>query len=112
MVLDRGGVGLVCWGSSSHGSGRDMMEDEEDGPVVILALAAAQWEAGRLDARIKKGALKIIEKGIDFRWQDSDRQEERRVVLKELAAKLATVDPHPAPRRRATPFGEGGRQDA
>jgi hypothetical protein len=75
----------------------DMLGDEEDGPVVILALAAAGWEAGRLDARIKKRALKIIEQGIDFRWQDSERQEERRVVLTQLAAKLHRRPPAPRP---------------
>jgi hypothetical protein len=74
-----------------------MMEDEEDGPVVILALAAAQWEAGRLDARIKKRALKIIEQGVDFGWQDSEHQEQRRVVLTELAAKLHRRPPAPKP---------------
>jgi hypothetical protein len=31
--------------------------------VVILALAAAQWEAGRLNLQIKNRALKIIEDG-------------------------------------------------
>jgi hypothetical protein len=76
---------------------RDMMEDVEDGPVVILALAAAQWEAGRLDSRIKKQALKIIEQGVDFRWQDSEHREQRRVVLEELAAKLKRRPPAPKP---------------
>jgi hypothetical protein len=76
---------------------QDMMEDEEDGPVVTLALAAAQWEAGRLDSRIKKRALKIIEQGVDFRWQDSEHSEQRRAVLKELAAKLNGPTPAPKP---------------
>jgi hypothetical protein len=75
----------------------DMLADEEDGPVVILALAAAQWEAGRLDPRIKKRALKIIEQGVDFRWRDNDEfQEKRRQVLQALGAKLQS--PPPAPR--------------
>lgn len=36
--------------------------------MVILALAAAHWEAGRLDLQIKKRALKIIEDG-GSRWR-------------------------------------------
>ena len=75
----------------------EMIEDEEEGPVVILALAAAQWSAGRLDSRIKKRALKIIEQGIDFRWEDSDRREQRRVVLQELAAQLHRPSPPTKP---------------
>src|SRR4051812_31713266 len=67
----------------------EMLEDEEDGPVVILALAAAQWEVGRLDPRIKKRALKIIDRGVDFRWADnSEHRDHRRTVLEELAAEL------------------------
>jgi hypothetical protein len=31
----------------------DFLEDEEDAPVVLLALAATQWEVGRLDKRVK-----------------------------------------------------------
>jgi benzoyl-CoA reductase/2-hydroxyglutaryl-CoA dehydratase subunit BcrC/BadD/HgdB len=75
----------------------DMMEDEEDGPVIILALAAAQWEAGRLDERIKKQALNIIEQGVDLRWQDSEQSEKRREVLGELAAKLNRRPPKAKP---------------
>jgi hypothetical protein len=75
----------------------DMLEDAEDGPVVILALAAAEWEAGRLDPRIKKRALKIIELGVDFRWRDSAQREQRRAVLEELAAKLKRRPPPPKP---------------
>src|SRR5262245_12673474 len=37
--------------------------DPEDGPVLLLALAEAQWDAGRVDAKVRARALKLIEKG-------------------------------------------------
>ena len=48
-----------------------MIEDEEGGPVVILALAAAQWAARAIGFPDQEAVLKIIEQGIDFRWEDS-----------------------------------------
>jgi hypothetical protein len=71
------------------------LDDAEDGPVVILALAAAQWEAGRLDNRILKRAMKILETGVDFRWADSEHADERLAVLRELKKKLETPPPAP-----------------
>jgi hypothetical protein len=74
----------------------DMLEDVEDGPVVILALAAAQWEAGRLEPQIKERALKIIEQGVDFRWQCEDEcRDQRREVLLALGEKLKGPPPPP-----------------
>ena len=35
--------------------------DEDEGPIAWLALAAAQWNVGRLDERTKKQALKFID---------------------------------------------------
>ena len=75
----------------------DFLEDEEDAPVVTLALAAVQWEAGRLDKRIKARALKVIANGVDFRWQDSEFAEQRRAVLAELGARLNTPPPPAVP---------------
>jgi hypothetical protein len=76
----------------------DFLEDEEDGPVVILALAAAQWQAGRLDPRIKKQALQLLSQGVDFRWLDSEYREQRQEVLEKLAAKLKRRPPPQADR--------------
>lgn len=74
---------------------QEELEDEEDGPVIILALAATEWEAGRLDARIKRRALKLIEAGVDFRWQDTDSKDDRFQVLQALKAKLQSAPPAP-----------------
>lgn len=75
----------------------DFLDDEEDGPVTIMALASTQWDAGRLDKRIKARALKLIAAGVDFRWQDTEYLDQRRAVLAELGAKLNTPPPPPVP---------------
>ena len=75
----------------------DCLEDEEDEPVVILALAATQWDSGSLDNRIKTRALKVIAGGVDFRWRDSKFREERRAVLAELELKLNSPPPPAVP---------------
>lgn len=73
----------------------DWLRASDDGPVVILGLAAAQWNAGRVDRRIKSRALKIIRAGVDERWLDGKSHEARRAVLAALAARLNS----PAPAR-------------
>lgn len=75
----------------------EMLEDEEDGPIVYLALSSVQWDVGRLDKRIKDRALKVIAGGIDFRWDESEMAEQRRIVLAELGAKLNTPPPPAVP---------------
>jgi hypothetical protein len=75
----------------------DFLADEDDAPVVVLALAAVQWEVGRLDKRIKARALKVIAGGVDFCWQDSEFAEQRRAVLTELKARLAAPPPPAVP---------------
>lgn len=93
----------------------DFMEDEEDAPVVTLALAATQWEAGRLDKRIKRRALKVIAGGVDFRWQESAFAVQRRAVLAELGVRLNTPPPSAVPLDKLTDAvpgatsGGGGR---
>ena len=41
---------------------KETLADEDDGPVFWLALAATQWQCGRLEARVKTRALKTIAK--------------------------------------------------
>jgi hypothetical protein len=81
-------------------------EDENTEKVFWIALAAAQFETGRLLAEVRDRALAIIDGGGDVaRWrEDGDdvaaRQRER--VLERLAAKLRGPQPK-AKRLRRTP---------
>jgi hypothetical protein len=66
-----------------------LLLDEDDGPVVVFALAAAQWEIGDLDPRVKRKALELIDAGVDLRWREQPEYYlKRKDVLKALAAKL------------------------
>jgi hypothetical protein len=59
-----------------------------------------QWDAGRLDERVKARALQVIAGGIDFRWADSEFREQRRAVLEALGVRLNSPPPP------AVPMGE------
>jgi len=79
-------------------------KDEDTENLFWMALAAAQFETGRLRPEVRDRALAIIEAGGDVaRWrEDGDevlaRQRER--VLERLAAKLRGSQPKPKRLRR------------
>ena len=84
---------------------KESIADYDDGPVFWLALAATQWEYGRLNPRAKSQALKIIDqgKGLD-RWADAGLAKKRRAVLTQLKNKLLAPPPKKrTPRLRALP---------
>jgi hypothetical protein len=73
---------------------KESIADSDDGPVFWLALAATQWEYGRLHPRAKSQALKIIDqgKGLD-RWADAGLAKKRQAVLAQLKKKLLSPQP-------------------
>lgn len=78
---------------------RESIRDVDEGPVFWLALAATQWEYGRLHERAKTQALKAIDKQLDQdRWASSRHAKKRKAVLAQLRKKLMS-----ASRRRRTP---------
>ncbi len=84
---------------------KESLADSDDGPVFWLALAATQWEYGRLHPRAKVEALKVIDqgKGID-RWDDAGLAKKRQAVLAQLKKKLLAPPPKKrTPRIRAVP---------
>lgn len=90
------------------------LEDDDDGPIVILALASLQWERGKLQERLKKQALGILDAGRGLeRWEDQGERAltERRAIYEQLRRLLASPSPTPSPRpRRPRPrpnFREG-----
>ena len=69
----------------------DVVDDEDDGPVLYLALAALQLEQGQLEESIKNKALAVIEEGKGLeRWEEVGVEEvnERKKVLEEFKRKL------------------------
>jgi hypothetical protein len=81
--------------------GTEIPRDSDDYPVSVLALAATQWQYGRLQEEVKSRALEVIDNGTDLvRWEGSDIGR-RRAVLAALRRKLLSpLPPARLPRRR------------
>jgi hypothetical protein len=75
----------------------EVLEDVDDGPLFWLALAAAQWDCGRLEERVKTKALEIIDNGSSLGlWAESAHPrslKQRRAVLEKLRFKLQSSQP-------------------
>ena len=70
---------------------RDLLGDPNDGPVIIVCLAALQLESGELFASIRDAAIGLIESREAqraWRCDDADLGRNRRAVLDRLAAAL------------------------
>src|SRR5687768_13281248 len=69
--------------------------DEEDAPVAWMALAHVQWSLGRLEDRVKKQALKVIDQG-DWKrlWAALPKDlQKREVVVARLRKQLCSQQP-------------------
>jgi hypothetical protein len=72
--------------------------DDDEKSVFWIALASAQWKLGRLEARTKKEALRLIATGQDLkRWDDSKNRKKRAAVLEKVREQL--LSPQPPPKR-------------
>jgi hypothetical protein len=71
------------------------LADPEEAPVFWLALAAAQWECGRLEDRVRDEAVAVLNNGTDLAlWEyDPKLLSQRRRVLERLRARLASPQP-------------------
>jgi hypothetical protein len=76
---------------------RECIDDEDDGPVFWLALAATQWDCGRLEKRVKGRALKIIDDGSSLAgWSEGDDPrmlKKRQAALAKLRDQLQSPQP-------------------
>jgi hypothetical protein len=77
----------------------DALEDEDDGPVVWLALAFTESKLGRLSALARDRALDVIDSGTNLaRWQEAgDRAVQRRAAALD---KVRTQLTGPQPARK------------
>lgn len=80
------------------------IDDPDDGSVFWLALAATQWNCGRLEDRVRVKALEIIAGGENLnRWQDQPQLlKKRKEVLAKLKEQLES--PQPPEKRIAKRF--------
>lgn len=71
------------------------LSDPDTAPVFWLTLADVQWNLGRLQEKVKKEAITVIENGSDLaRWLPDKKLEiKRKRVLERLSQKLNTALP-------------------
>jgi len=87
---------LAKWKPSSE-------KDPDMDAVFWLALAVTQWKCGRLEERVNKEAIRVIEDGSALRlWRGSPDERKRAAVLE--AAKKQLESPQPIPRKIAKVF--------
>jgi hypothetical protein len=83
----------------------EVLDDPDDAIVFWLALAATQHELGRLTARVRNKAIRIIDTGADIaRWSDNTRSQiaQRKKHLARLRRQLTGAQPKPKRPRRQT----------
>ena len=70
---------------------RDALASPNDGPVVLLALAALQWREGQLQAVIRDAAVDLIDSGealAAYKTADAATRKGRRDLLEAFAEQL------------------------
>lgn len=74
---------------------KDSLSDPDIFPVFWLVLADVQWNLGRLQEKVKKEAIKIIENGSDLtRWSTNQKSIlQRKAILARLWRKLEIPQP-------------------
>jgi hypothetical protein len=88
---------------------QETVSDEDDGPNFWLALAATQWQCGRLEGRVKAKALRIIDRGSSLaRWREGDpgSLKRRQAALDRLREQL--LSPQPAEKKFRKPTRPAG----
>ncbi|HQR43613.1 MAG TPA: hypothetical protein PLX97_13045, partial [Gemmatales bacterium] len=76
---------------------REEVKDYDDGPSCWLALAATQWDLGRVEERVKQRAIKLIDNGTALkRWAQRDMSgttPRRKAALGKLRDRLLSTPP-------------------
>jgi hypothetical protein len=71
---------------------RDVLNDEDERPLFWLALAATQWDCGRLEPRVRAKALETIRNGSSLgRWSEGGDEgllRRHKAVLEKLRRQL------------------------
>lgn len=74
------------------------LKDQDEGPVIYLALAATQWQFGYLDHDIVNKTIQIIdrEEGLDrYKEEGLSILEKRKIALSKLKKQLLSPTPPP-----------------
>ncbi len=88
------------------------LQNPDDGPVALIALAVTQWKTGRLLDAIRERAIEAIDSGADLpRWADSTGLARRKQVLTKARDQLLSPQPRQVRiakvEKSTTPFVSG-----
>ncbi len=93
-LIAEGATGADATDTLLHDS-QNALANPAQASVFWLALAAAQWECGRLEARVLEQALRVLSSGADLvQWNhDPKLLRQRGRVLERLEARLRSPQP-------------------
>jgi hypothetical protein len=83
---------------------RGTLRDVDEGPLVWIAIAKAQWDCGQLETEVLAEIRKIVQDGLGLdRWAEQGKRllEQRKVALNQFLLKLETANERPRKPRRA-----------
>jgi hypothetical protein len=109
----KSGDGLQAACKAAEHNFQEELRDEDDGPLVWLALAHVQWKYGEVTPRISERVRADFRAGRGLeRWRDDPKQlQQRQAVLAKFLSKIETPNPKPAraPKKiiRLAPFAAG-----
>lgn len=92
---------------------RELENDEDESPLLWLALATVQWKYGSIEEQVLEHVRADIkaERGMECWREDPNDFRRRRAVLSKFLAKIETSNPKPSPYPRIVvrkaPFVEG-----
>ncbi len=80
------------------------LKDTDEGPLVWLAIAKAQWDCGQLEAEVVAKVQEVVRDGLGLaRWAEQGQRllERRKAALQQFLAKLQSVNSRPRKPRKA-----------
>jgi hypothetical protein len=80
------------------------LRDADEGPLIWLGIAKAQWDCGHLEPLVLSKSREIVGEGLGLaRWaeQGERRLERRKTALKQFLSKLEAPNPRPRKPRKA-----------
>jgi hypothetical protein len=82
----------------------ESLEDSDDGPLIWLGIAKAQWNCAQLEPQVLSKIREIVSGGLGLdRWAEQGERllQRRKIALSQFLAKLETPNPRPRKPRKA-----------
>ena len=100
----KAGASLAAASAAAKSRFQDIEFDEDQAPLLWLALAEVQWKYGTVDPSVLARVRTDVETGAGLeRWRDDAKlPAARKTALAKFAAKVATANPKPSAPPRTT----------